>query len=127
MTTPESGSTSATSLGTDRVTAAGAHYATRNAAFAARLTALGVPAAAGDGLNLWVPLPVPARDVSEHLMRRGWLVRTGDEFSLADASAVRRLRLTVHDLADADADRLAGDVAAAVGAAGGRLVDAGME
>ncbi|MDR6907419.1 DNA-binding transcriptional MocR family regulator [Agromyces sp. 3263] len=112
---------------TARVTAAGAHYAARNAAFAARLSALGVPAAAGDGLNLWVPLPVPARDVSEHLMRRGWLVRAGDEFSLADASAVRRLRLTVHDLAAADADRLAGDLAAAVRAAGGRLVAAGME
>jgi DNA-binding transcriptional MocR family regulator len=110
-----------------RVTAAGAHYAARNAAFARRLTALGVPAAAGDGLNLWVPLPVPARDVTAHLMRRGWLVRAGDEFALADATAARRLRLTVHDLTDADADRLAADIAAAVRAAGGRLVAAKME
>jgi DNA-binding transcriptional MocR family regulator len=110
-----------------RIAEAGGHYAARNVAFAERLTALGVPATAGDGLNLWVPLPVPARDVSEHLMRRGWLVRTGDEFPLADATAARRLRLTVHDLADADGDRLAGDVAAAVHAAGGRLVRAGME
>ncbi|HEU4756077.1 MAG TPA: aminotransferase class I/II-fold pyridoxal phosphate-dependent enzyme [Agromyces sp.] len=111
-----------------RIAAAGAHYAARNDAFAARLTALGVPAAAGDGLNLWVALPVPARDVSEQLMRRGWLVRAGDEFVLADAPAAsRRLRLTVHDLADADADRLAADIAAAVRAAGGRLIPAGME
>jgi DNA-binding transcriptional MocR family regulator len=110
-----------------RVTAAGAHYAARNTAFAGRLTALGVPAAAGDGLNLWVPLPVPARDVTAHLMRRGWLVRAGDEFALADATAARRLRLTVHDLTDADADRLAADIAAAVRAAGGRLVAAKME
>jgi len=110
-----------------RVTEAGAHYAARNRAFAARLTMLGLPTGAGDGLNLWVPLPVPARDVSEHLMRRGWLVRAGDEFALADATAARRLRLTVHDLGDADADRLAGDVAAAVRAAGGRLVAAEME
>ncbi|UIP58776.1 aminotransferase class I/II-fold pyridoxal phosphate-dependent enzyme [Agromyces marinus] len=108
-----------------RIEAAGAHYAARNDAFAARLTALGVPAAAGDGLNLWVALPVPARDVSEQLMRRGWLARAGDEFALADAPAARRLRLTVHDLADADADRLAADIASAVRAAGGRLVPAG--
>lgn len=107
------------------IEAAGAHYAARNRAFATRLTALGVPAAAGDGLNLWVALPVPARDVSEQLMRRGWLARPGDAFVLADAPAARRLRLTVHDLGDADAERLAADIAAAVRAAGGRLVAAG--
>ena len=76
--------------------------------------------------NLWVALPVPARDVSEQLMRRGWLARPGDAFVLADAPAARRLRLTVHDLGDADAERLAADIAAAVRAAGGRLVPAGM-
>jgi DNA-binding transcriptional MocR family regulator len=106
---------------------AGGRYAARNDAFAARLSALGVPARAGDGLNLWVALPVPARDVKEQLMRRGWLARSGGEFALADAPAAHRLRLTVHDLGDADADRLAGDIAAAVRAAGGRLVPAGME
>lgn len=108
------------------IEAAGAHYAERNREFAARLTALGVPAAAGDGLNLWVPLPVPARDVTEQLMRRGWLARPGDAFVLADAPAARRLRLTVHDLDDADAERLAADIAAAVRAAGGRLAVAGV-
>ncbi|GAA4055604.1 aminotransferase class I/II-fold pyridoxal phosphate-dependent enzyme [Agromyces indicus] len=113
---------------TAAISAAGEHYAARNDAFAARLTASGVPASAGDGLNLWVPMPVPARDVSEQLMRRGWLVRAGDEFALADApEASRRLRLTVHDLNAADADRLAEDIAAAVRAAGGRLAAAGME
>ncbi|GGI47171.1 DNA-binding transcriptional MocR family regulator [Agromyces flavus] len=106
---------------------AGAHYAARNDAFAARLTGLGLPAAAGDGLNLWIALPVPARDVSEHLMRRGWLARAGDEFALGDASASRRLRLTVHDLGEADADRLATDIVGAVRAAGGRLIPTGME
>lgn len=111
-----------------KIAEAGTHYAARNDAFAARLTAHGVPAAAGDGLNLWVALPVPARDVSEQLMRRGWLVRAGDEFVLADAPAAsRRLRLTVHDLGDAGADRLAADIAAAVRAVGGRLVPTGME
>ncbi|MRX45007.1 aminotransferase class I/II-fold pyridoxal phosphate-dependent enzyme [Agromyces sp. Q22] len=109
------------------IAAAGAHYAERNDAFAGRLTELGLPTTAGDGLNLWVALPVAARDVSEQLMRRGWLVRTGDEFVLADAPATHRLRLTVHDLSDADAERLATDLAAAVRAAGGRPAPAGME
>lgn len=101
---------------------AGAHYAARNAAFVQRLSAQGVPAGTGDGLNLWIALPVPARAVSEQLMRRGWLARPGDEFVLAEAGPSHRLRLTVHDLDDPDADRLAADVAAAVRAAGGRLV-----
>lgn len=93
---------------------AGAHYAARNAAFAARLAEAGLPTAPGDGLNLWVPLPVPAREVSEQLMRRGWLARSGDDFALADAAPSRRLRLTVHDLDDAGAARLARDLAASV-------------
>ncbi|WP_243695185.1 aminotransferase class I/II-fold pyridoxal phosphate-dependent enzyme [Agromyces protaetiae] len=104
------------------IAAAKAHYGERNDAFAARLSALGVPTSAGDGLNLWVPLPVPARDVSEQLMRRGWLARPGDAFAIADSPAASRLRLTVHDLSEPDADRLAADIAAAVRAAGGRLV-----
>ena len=108
------------------VEAAAAHYAERNRAFAERLTTLGIPAAAGDGLNLWVALPVPARDVSEQLMRRGWLARPGDAFVLADAPAARRRRLTVPDLGATDAERLATDIAAAVRAAGGRLVPSGM-
>ncbi len=97
---------------------AGAHYAARNAAFAARLTAHGVPTRAGDGLNLWVPLPVPGRGVVERLMRRGWLARSGDEFMLEDGPPSHRLRLTVHDLDDADAEQLAADIGAAVRATG---------
>ncbi|QOC25570.1 aminotransferase class I/II-fold pyridoxal phosphate-dependent enzyme [Microbacterium hominis] len=99
------------------VAAASAHYAARNAAAAAALTAHGVPVSAGDGLSLWVPLPVPARAASEQLMRRGWLARPGDEFVLENAHAARHLRLTVHDLSDADLARLATDLAAAIPAA----------
>ena len=100
-----------------RIRDAARHYAARNEAFAALLTERGVPTTAGDGLNLWVPLPVPARAAGEHLMRRGWLARAGDEFVLADPGASHRMRLTVHDLSDADAERLASDLAAAVAAA----------
>ncbi|MFV0372916.1 aminotransferase class I/II-fold pyridoxal phosphate-dependent enzyme [Microbacterium sp.] len=95
---------------------AGEHYAARNAAFAELLTRQGLPTAPGDGVNLWVPLPLPARDVTAHLMRRGWLARAGDEFRLADPAADAHLRLTVHDLDDADAARLAADIAASVAA-----------
>jgi DNA-binding transcriptional MocR family regulator len=98
------------------------HYAARNRAFAALLTERGVEASAGDGLNLWVSLPVRAREVSDHLMRRGWLARTGDEFVLADPAATQHLRLTVHDLSEADAEQLATDIAAAVDAARTRKV-----
>jgi DNA-binding transcriptional MocR family regulator len=95
------------------VRAARDHYAERNAAFARRLSAHGLPAVAGDGLNLWVRVPVPARTVTERLMRRGWLARPGDEFVLADEDAAWHLRLTVHDLDDEDAEQLAADLSTA--------------
>jgi DNA-binding transcriptional MocR family regulator len=103
---------------------AGAHYARRNAAFAERLAAHGVTIRIGDGLNLWVDLPVPARAVSERLMRRGWLARSGDDFLVAEGGPSRRLRLTVHDLDDVDAEQLAADIGAAVRAARGRTAPA---
>jgi DNA-binding transcriptional MocR family regulator len=103
-----------------RISAAGDHYAARNTAFARRLTAHGVATSAGDGLNLWVPLPVPARFVVERLMRRGWLARSGDEFTLGAPAPSHRLRLTVHDLSDDDAEQLAADIGAAVRSAVGR-------
>ncbi|WZH36475.1 MAG: aminotransferase class I/II-fold pyridoxal phosphate-dependent enzyme [Microbacterium enclense] len=93
---------------------AATHYAERNAAFARALTERGLPVAPGDGLNLWVPLPVPAASVREDLMRRGWLVREGDPFFLSTATG-SFLRLTVHDLDETSAATLADDLAAAVG------------
>ncbi|WP_460773814.1 aminotransferase class I/II-fold pyridoxal phosphate-dependent enzyme [Microbacterium sp. GXF7504] len=93
---------------------AGDHYLARNTAFAALLGRHGVPCTAGDGLSVWVDVGAPARAVAGQLMRRGWLARTGDEFVLADPAASRHLRLTVHTLSDADAERLAADVAASV-------------
>ncbi|MEV8238720.1 aminotransferase class I/II-fold pyridoxal phosphate-dependent enzyme [Microbacterium testaceum] len=105
---------------------AAVHYADRNAAFARALTERGLPVAPGDGLNLWVPLPVPAATVRNDLMRRGWLVREGDPFFLSSGPSGSFLRLTVHDLDDAAARTLADDIAAAAGtrrpaARGGRI------
>ena len=90
------------------------HYSARNAAFAEHSRAAGLPCRPGDGLSVWLPLPAPARAVTEQLMRRGWLARPGDEFLLADDATTRHLRLTVHELNDEDARRLATDIAAAV-------------
>jgi DNA-binding transcriptional MocR family regulator len=93
---------------------AGRHYAERNEAFAARLRDHGLHATQGDGMNLWVQLPEPASVVSERMMRRGWLVRTGDAFQLTDtAGASHHLRLTVHDLTDDEGDTLLADLIAA--------------
>lgn len=99
---------------------AGVHYADRNDAFAARLSEVGIPTATRDGLNLWVPLGVPAAAVCEQLMRRGWLARSGEDFLLGQEASSERLRVTVHDLDDADAAQLAADIVAAVDAASDR-------
>lgn len=97
---------------------AGEHYAERNTAFAELLTARGLPVEAGDGMSLWVTLPVAAREVAERLTRRGWLVRTGDEFRLEQTDdPSHHLRLTVHDLLEPDAVALATDLTEAVHAA----------
>ncbi|WP_309069545.1 aminotransferase class I/II-fold pyridoxal phosphate-dependent enzyme [Microbacterium sp.] len=97
---------------------AGAHYAERNAAFAARLASIGIQVAPGDGLSLWVPVPAPSAHVVDELRRRGWIARPGDEFFLGDAHAEPHVRLTVHDLTQTEADALVADLAAAIAAAG---------
>ncbi|WP_353113626.1 aminotransferase class I/II-fold pyridoxal phosphate-dependent enzyme [Microbacterium sp.] len=95
--------------------AAAEHYASKNRAFAEGLTARGIPCEPGDGLNLWVGLPVTARSAAEHLMRRGWLARTGDEFRPEEATQPsHHLRLTVHDLDEDETAALLDDLAAAV-------------
>ncbi|WP_197061033.1 aminotransferase class I/II-fold pyridoxal phosphate-dependent enzyme [Microbacterium mangrovi] len=99
-----------------QIAAAGRHYAARNARFAELLTAHGVPTTPGDGLSMWVGLPVPAREACEQLMRRGWLARPGDEFMLDAAGPSVHVRFTVHELDDPSLSRLAADVAAAVAA-----------
>lgn len=96
---------------------AAAHYAERNARVAGLLREAGLEATARDGLNLWVDAGAPARAVSAQLMRRGWLARTGDEFSLRADEPSTHLRLTVHDLDDADAQAFARDLSAAARAA----------
>ncbi|PKI92979.1 transcriptional regulator PtsJ [Actinomycetales bacterium SN12] len=97
-----------------QISRAAAHYADRNAAFAKALQARGIRTVSTDGLSLWVQLDTTARIAAERLMRRGWLARPGDEFLLDEtAGPSRHLRLTVHDLTDAESARLIDDLAAA--------------
>jgi DNA-binding transcriptional MocR family regulator len=97
-----------------QISRAAAHYAERNSAFTEALAARGIRTVSTDGLSLWVQLDIPARAAAERLMRRGWLARPGDEFLLDEtAGPSRHLRLTVHDLTDAEAARLVDDLAAA--------------
>ncbi|MCC2594507.1 aminotransferase class I/II-fold pyridoxal phosphate-dependent enzyme [Tessaracoccus sp. OS52] len=95
----------------ETIARAAAHYAERNEAFVTRLARCGIDAPVPDGLSLWVPVQADARAVSEQLMRRGWLARTGDEFAVEPQSPSRHLRLTVHHLDDQLADALASDLA----------------
>ncbi|MFK4790275.1 aminotransferase class I/II-fold pyridoxal phosphate-dependent enzyme [Microbacterium sp. ZW T5_56] len=99
------------------IAAAADHYAARNAAFATAAASAGLPVVASDGLNVWLPLPVPARGAAEQLMRRGWLARTGDEFRLIPDAPSHHLRLTVHELDDDDRSALVTDLVAAIAAA----------
>ncbi|GAA3946716.1 aminotransferase class I/II-fold pyridoxal phosphate-dependent enzyme [Microbacterium soli] len=94
-----------------QIAKAAAHYAERNRAFTDALVERGMRTPSSDGLSVWVRLPVPARTAAARLMRRGWLVRTGDEFRIDEASpASDCLRLTVHDLDDDDTARLLRDL-----------------
>ncbi|WP_402842759.1 aminotransferase class I/II-fold pyridoxal phosphate-dependent enzyme [Microbacterium sp. GXS0129] len=97
--------------------AAAAHYAARNSAFADAAVSAGLPVAASDGLNVWLPLPVPARAAAEQLMRRGWLARTGDEFRLVPDAPSHHLRLTVHELDRDERAALISDLVSAIAAA----------
>ncbi|MGP9537133.1 aminotransferase class I/II-fold pyridoxal phosphate-dependent enzyme [Brachybacterium sp. AOP43-C2-M15] len=100
----------------DLIDRAGEHYAARNREVASLLTARGIPVAPADGMSLWVPLPCPATPVADGLARRGWLVRTGDEFRLErTGDPSHHLRLTVHDLDEQESQTLVEDLAAAVG------------
>ncbi|PQZ50948.1 MULTISPECIES: aminotransferase class I/II-fold pyridoxal phosphate-dependent enzyme [unclassified Microbacterium] len=98
---------------------AGEHYARRNAMFVSKLVAHGLQVQSDSGLNVWVDVREDATEVSRRLAPRGWLVRPGTEFAIDPATSPgsTHLRLTVHDLDDADMQRLVDDLIAVVGGA----------
>lgn len=99
------------------IAAAGEHYARRNSLFVSMLTERGLQAQSDGGLNVWVDVRSDAAEIGRRLAPRGWLVRSGAEFALDPASSPgsTHLRLTVHDLDDADLQRLVDDLVAAAG------------
>lgn len=81
-------------------------YVLRRRALEAALQAQGIEhVSPGDGLNLWIPLAVDARDAALALARQGWLVRHGDSFQVKDQ--VHGLRITISTLDPAACERLA--------------------
>lgn len=101
----------------DRIDAAALHYRRRNEQFVAQLMRRGIHATSGDGVNVWVDTGVDAHAVAGQLMRRGWMVRTGDRFALGTGSGAERLRLTVHELDTATTETLADALAESMTAA----------
>lgn len=94
-----------------RIAQARQDYARRRQGFAAALAEHGLLAPPGqDGLNLWLPLrsSLPQPSLPLDLARRGWLVRSGDAFSLPGAAM--GLRLTTACLDADQAPRLAYDL-----------------
>lgn len=64
--------------------------------------------AAGDGLNLWLPLETHSQSLAFALAKAGWLVREGEAFGI-DAPS-HGLRITLSMLEDNDITRLAADI-----------------
>ncbi|MFI7672221.1 aminotransferase class I/II-fold pyridoxal phosphate-dependent enzyme [Actinophytocola sp. NPDC049390] len=93
---------------------AAAHYGERNRAAGELLAAQGVSARVGDGLNLWADTGCDAGSVSTALMRRGWLVRSGETFHVDADSDTPFVRLTLHDLDDDALGQFVADLADAI-------------
>jgi DNA-binding transcriptional MocR family regulator len=102
----------------DRIRAAAVHYHRQNTQFVELLRERGITARSGDGVNVWVDTGTDAHAVAGQLMRRGWIVRTGDSFALGTESGAERIRLTVHELDTDGAEALAAGLAEATAAAG---------
>ncbi|MFF1787278.1 aminotransferase class I/II-fold pyridoxal phosphate-dependent enzyme [Kitasatospora sp. NPDC058243] len=95
-------------------------YRARRDALLGELAARGIEAHGESGLNVWVPVP-DETSVLVALVQRGWVAAPGARYRIQSPPG---LRLTVAQLEPADAQRLAEDLAAVLGAggAGSRLV-----
>jgi DNA-binding transcriptional MocR family regulator len=85
-------------------------YRRRREALAEALEARGIRAHARSGLNVWVPVADEGA-VTRHLLDAGWAVLAGERFRLRSRPAIR---VTVSTLETTEADRLAGDIEAAM-------------
>ena len=85
-------------------------YRRRREALASALQARGIEAHGRSGMNLWVPVPEEGL-ATGRLLDAGWAVLAGERFRLRSPPAIR---VTVSTLDVAEADRLAGDIEAAM-------------
>lgn len=91
-------------------------YADNNEAFVRALAGHDVEALAGDGISVWVPVGAPAAEVAARLARHGWTVRPGDEFGLTEGGpASHHIRVTVHELSEAQVEDFVADFVMAGG------------
>jgi DNA-binding transcriptional MocR family regulator len=84
-------------------------YRRRREALIGALAARGVPAHGRSGLNVWIPVVEEATAV-QWLLGAGWAVLPGERFRLRSGPGIR---VTISTLDEAEAERLAGDIAAA--------------
>jgi DNA-binding transcriptional MocR family regulator len=85
-------------------------YRRRREALVGALAVRGVPAFGRSGLNVWIPVVEEGAAV-QWLLGAGWAVVPGERFRLRSGPGIR---VTVSTLDEAEAERLAGDVAAAL-------------
>jgi len=85
-------------------------YRRRREALVGALAARGVPAHGRSGLNVWIPVVEEGAAV-QWLLGAGWAVLPGARFRLRSGPGIR---VTVSTLDEAEAERLAGDIAAAL-------------
>jgi len=85
-------------------------YRRRREALVGALAAHGVPAHGRSGLNVWIPVVEEGAAV-QWLLGAGWAVLPGARFRLRSGPGIR---VTVSTLDEAEAERLAGDIAAAL-------------
>jgi len=90
------------------VARAGAAYAQRRQHLLSALHAHSVAAHGASGLNVWVPVPDEAGAVAA-LLQRGWVLAPGAPYRLPGSAP--GVRVTTATLTQAEARRLAGDIA----------------
>lgn len=83
-------------------------YASQQQKLSQPLQQQGIELAAGDGLNLWLPLQTHSQSLAFALAKAGWLVREGEVFGINAPS--HGLRITLSTLDDHDITRLAADI-----------------
>ncbi|QLS05256.1 transcriptional regulator PtsJ [Citrobacter freundii] len=83
-------------------------YAAQQQKLTQALQQQGIELAAGDGLNLWLPLQTHSQSLAFALAKAGWLVREGEVFGINAPS--HGLRITLSTLDDHDITKLAADI-----------------